>query len=135
MTLWDSYLLLNTPKLQVPTELKPTRPHDRGWLIPFFAKNKWWTIPLAIVPAVITTILIFMDQQITAVIINRKEFKLKVNKYKENQNKQCVFFFAIHLEKSWLSSRFICFIIYNFNTINTWFTMVCSSNSFGFNTC
>ena len=28
-------------------------------------------------PALIATILIFMDQQITAVIINRKEFKLK----------------------------------------------------------
>ena len=28
-------------------------------------------------PALIATILIFMDQQITSVIINRKEFKLK----------------------------------------------------------
>ncbi|CAF2809048.1 unnamed protein product [Rotaria sp. Silwood2] len=77
MTAWDAYLLLNTPKLHVPTKLKPTRPHDRGWLIPFFGKNKLWTIPLAIVPALVATILICMDQQITAVIINRKEFKLK----------------------------------------------------------
>ena len=30
------------------------------------------------VPALLCTILIFMDQQITAVIINRKEHKLKV---------------------------------------------------------
>ncbi|CAF4570375.1 unnamed protein product [Rotaria sp. Silwood1] len=79
MSAWDAYLLLNTPKLYVPTEFKPTRPHDRGWLIPFFGKNKLWTIPVAIVPALIATILIFMDQQITAVIINRKEFKLKKN--------------------------------------------------------
>ncbi|CAF0778311.1 unnamed protein product [Rotaria sordida] len=77
MSSWDVYLRLNTPKLHVPTEFKPTRPHDRGWLIPFVGKNKLWTIPLAIIPALIATILIFMDQQITAVIINRKEYKLK----------------------------------------------------------
>lgn len=29
-------------------------------------------------PALLVTILIFMDQQITAVIVNRKEHKLKV---------------------------------------------------------
>lgn len=32
----------------------------------------------AALPAVVVTILIFMDQQITAVIVNRKEHKLKV---------------------------------------------------------
>ncbi|UJR15917.1 hypothetical protein I4U23_002838 [Adineta vaga] len=77
MSVWDAYLRLNTPKLHVPTDVIPTRPHDRGWLIPFFGKNQLWTIPLASIPAMIATILIFMDQQITAVIINRKEFKLK----------------------------------------------------------
>jgi len=79
MSGWDAYLHLKTPKLQVPTEFKPTRPNDRGWLIPFIGENALWTIPAAIVPALIATILIFMDQQITSVIINRKEFKLKVN--------------------------------------------------------
>jgi hypothetical protein len=34
---------------------------------------------LAAVPAVLTTILIFMDQEITSVIVNRKENKLKVS--------------------------------------------------------
>ncbi|UJR30669.1 hypothetical protein I4U23_018193 [Adineta vaga] len=77
MSGWDTYLHLNTPKLKVPTEFKPTRPLDRGWIIPFFGKNPMWTIPIAVIPALIATILIFMDQQITAVIINRKEFKLK----------------------------------------------------------
>lgn len=32
----------------------------------------------AALPALLVTILIFMDQQITAVIVNRKEHKLKV---------------------------------------------------------
>ena len=40
--------------------------------------NPWWTLLVAALPALLCTILIFMDQQITAVIINRKEHKLKV---------------------------------------------------------
>lgn len=32
----------------------------------------------AALPALLVTILVFMDQQITAVIVNRKEHKLKV---------------------------------------------------------
>lgn len=40
--------------------------------------NPLWTLLVAAVPALLCTILIFMDQQITAVIINRKEHKLKV---------------------------------------------------------
>ena len=38
--------------------------------------NPWWVdVFLAPVFAVLATILIFMDQQITAVIVNRKEYK------------------------------------------------------------
>lgn len=33
---------------------------------------------MAIVPALLATILVFLDQQITAVIVNRSEHKLKV---------------------------------------------------------
>ena len=77
MSVMDLVLEVNTPKLIVPSELKPTRSADREWFIPFFAKNEYWTIFLAIAPAIIATMLVFMDQQITAVIVNRKEFKLK----------------------------------------------------------
>lgn len=78
MTLLDNWINIPTPKLSVPTEFKPTRP-DRGWLVPFFhEKNPVWLIPFAFFPALFSTILIFMDQQITAVIINRKEYRLKV---------------------------------------------------------
>jgi hypothetical protein len=40
--------------------------------------NPWWTPLAAFVPALLGTILVFMDQQITAVIVNRKENKLAV---------------------------------------------------------
>uniref|UniRef100_A0A8C5WXC2 Anion exchange protein n=1 Tax=Laticauda laticaudata TaxID=8630 RepID=A0A8C5WXC2_LATLA len=69
---------LNTPKLQVPTEFKPTR-LDRGWFVFPFGKNPWWVYLASALPALLVTILIFMDQQITAVIVNRKEHKLKVS--------------------------------------------------------
>ncbi|XP_026211924.1 electrogenic sodium bicarbonate cotransporter 4 isoform X6 [Anabas testudineus] len=72
----DMLMGLDTPKLIVPTEFKPTRP-DRGWLVMPFGKNPWWWHVASFVPALLVTILIFMDQQISAVIVNRKENKLK----------------------------------------------------------
>lgn len=60
--------------------LQPTR-DDRGWLINPIGRNPWWTALVASLPALLCTILIFMDQQITAVIINRKEHKLQVWMY------------------------------------------------------
>uniref|UniRef100_A0AAR2IS60 Anion exchange protein n=1 Tax=Pygocentrus nattereri TaxID=42514 RepID=A0AAR2IS60_PYGNA len=72
----DMLIGLKTPKLIVPTEFKPTRP-DRGWIVMPFGKNPWWVYVASFVPALLVTILIFMDQQISAVIVNRKENKLK----------------------------------------------------------
>jgi hypothetical protein len=45
---------------------------------PISDKNPWWLAIAAAVPALLSVILIFLDQQITAVIVNRKENKLKV---------------------------------------------------------
>ncbi|XP_017099020.2 electroneutral sodium bicarbonate exchanger 1 isoform X4 [Drosophila bipectinata] len=77
MSFFDHFLGVPTQKLEVPNELKPTL-DTRGWLIPPFSeKNPWWSPMIAVFPALLGTILIFMDQQITAVIVNRKENKLK----------------------------------------------------------
>lgn len=77
MTLMDYVANIPTPKLDVPSEFKPTL-STRGWLIPpFHEKNPFYSCILAVIPALLGTILIFMDQQITAVIVNRKENKLK----------------------------------------------------------
>uniref|UniRef100_A0A8C8AND9 Anion exchange protein n=1 Tax=Otus sunia TaxID=257818 RepID=A0A8C8AND9_9STRI len=72
----DAILGLETPKLLVPSELKPTNP-ARGWIVFPFGANPWWVCLVSPVPAVLITILIFMDQQITAVILNRREYKLR----------------------------------------------------------
>uniref|UniRef100_A0A8C2AFU3 Anion exchange protein n=1 Tax=Cyprinus carpio TaxID=7962 RepID=A0A8C2AFU3_CYPCA len=72
----DMLIGLQTPKLIVPTDFKPTRA-GRGWFVMPFGKNPWWVYLASSVPALLVTILIFMDQQISAVIVNRKENKLK----------------------------------------------------------
>ncbi|XP_067210790.1 electroneutral sodium bicarbonate exchanger 1 isoform X8 [Linepithema humile] len=76
MSSLDHFVGIPTPKLEVPAEFKPTL-EGRGWIIWPFQKNPWWSAIVAFLPALLGTILIFMDQQITAVIVNRKENKLK----------------------------------------------------------
>ncbi|XP_062385894.1 sodium bicarbonate cotransporter 3-like isoform X3 [Sardina pilchardus] len=76
MVLVDYLMGIPSPKLNVPDRFEPTS-KNRGWLMDPIGPNPWWTIPIAVLPALLCTILIFMDQQITAVIINRKEHKLK----------------------------------------------------------
>ncbi|XP_032076337.1 anion exchange protein 4 [Thamnophis elegans] len=72
----DAALGLETPKLLVPETFQPTNP-KRDWLVFPFGANPWWIYLVSSVPAILVTILIFMDQQITAVILNRKEYKLQ----------------------------------------------------------
>ncbi|XP_053323970.1 sodium bicarbonate cotransporter 3 isoform X1 [Spea bombifrons] len=76
MVVIDYLVGVPSPKLHVPEKFEPTL-KDRGWIIDPLGSNPWWTLLAAAIPALLCTILIFMDQQITAVIINRKEHKLK----------------------------------------------------------
>ncbi|XP_027863724.1 sodium bicarbonate cotransporter 3-like isoform X1 [Xiphophorus couchianus] len=76
MVLLDYLVGIPSPKLEVPERFEPTT-SNRSWLVSPLGANPWWTLLAAAVPALLCTILIFMDQQITAIIINRKENKLK----------------------------------------------------------
>ncbi|XP_055351413.1 LOW QUALITY PROTEIN: electrogenic sodium bicarbonate cotransporter 1-like [Paramacrobiotus metropolitanus] len=75
----DYALGIPTPKLGVPDQLEPTyTPRGGSWIVPFFGdRNQWWTAIAAVLPGILVTILIFMDQQITTVIINRKENRFR----------------------------------------------------------
>lgn len=73
----DLAFAVNTPKLDIPLKFQPTAHEKRGWIVPPLGKNPVWTIPAAAIPALLATILVFMDQQITALIVNRREHKLK----------------------------------------------------------
>lgn len=52
----------------------------RGWLIHPLSVTYWWLAPAAVLPGVLGTILVFLDQQISTAIVNRKEHKLKVRR-------------------------------------------------------
>uniref|UniRef100_K7GAT3 Solute carrier family 4 member 9 n=1 Tax=Pelodiscus sinensis TaxID=13735 RepID=K7GAT3_PELSI len=56
--------------------LQPTNP-QRGWVVSPFGSNPWWVCLASAVPAVLVIILVFMDQQITAVILNRTRVSLQ----------------------------------------------------------
>uniref|UniRef100_A0A8C0C517 Anion exchange protein n=1 Tax=Balaenoptera musculus TaxID=9771 RepID=A0A8C0C517_BALMU len=71
----DAFLGLATLKLTVPREFKPTLP-GRGWLVSPFGANPWWLSVAAALPALLLSILIFMDQQIAGVIPNCTEYRL-----------------------------------------------------------
>ncbi|MBN3292657.1 B3A4 protein, partial [Polypterus senegalus] len=58
------------------SNMMPTNP-TRQWYVSPFKMNPWWLTLVSAIPAILLTILVFMDQQITAVILNRKELKLK----------------------------------------------------------
>ena len=75
MTCTDMLIGVATPKLVVPDRFAPTL-STRGWLVPPLNGNPVYTPVLAFLPAILASILLFMDQQITAVICNRKEHKL-----------------------------------------------------------
>ncbi|NXP75463.1 S4A8 protein, partial [Ramphastos sulfuratus] len=76
MVLIDFLVGIPSPKLHVPSTLKLTR-DDRGWFIDPIGPNPWWTLLAALIPALLCTILVFMDQHITVAIVNRKDHKLK----------------------------------------------------------
>ncbi|KAL7670235.1 hypothetical protein ACOME3_005175 [Neoechinorhynchus agilis] len=72
----DHFSRIETPKLLVPTKFMTTKP-DRGWFVSPFGRISVGYMFAAILPALLATILVFMDQNITSVIVNRRENKLK----------------------------------------------------------
>uniref|UniRef100_A0A667YEN8 Anion exchange protein n=1 Tax=Myripristis murdjan TaxID=586833 RepID=A0A667YEN8_9TELE len=65
-----------TQKLNVPSGFSVTSPDKRGWFIsPFGDKQAFptWMMGASIVPALLVFILIFMETQITSLIVSKKE--------------------------------------------------------------
>ena len=83
MVIDGRYIVTLPPRSpQVPDTITPTW-KGRQWLIHPFGNepeagvqelepNPWWSSIAAVIPALLASILIFMDQQITAVIVNRQ---------------------------------------------------------------
>ena len=69
-----------TEKLDVPDGLQPTASYKRGWFINPMGMDQplpIWAIFAAIIPAILAFILVFMESQISGVIINKPERNLK----------------------------------------------------------
>jgi len=81
----DVLAQVNTPKLDVPNVFQEglfTDDNRTSFIInPFGNGLQGWAVPAAIIPALLATVLLFMDQQITALIVNRKDHKLKVSSW------------------------------------------------------
>ncbi|KAL1230860.1 Electroneutral sodium bicarbonate exchanger [Trichinella pseudospiralis] len=65
----------DVPCLEVPDKLNPTK--ERDWILNPLDVKPWWMALACFLPACFFSILILMDQNITSVIINRPENKLK----------------------------------------------------------
>ncbi|KHJ84976.1 HCO3- transporter family protein, partial [Oesophagostomum dentatum] len=74
MTVFSHMIGLDVPSLHVPEHFKPTM--DRPWLVDISRITPVVAL-VSFFPAAFYTILIVMDQQITAVIINRKDNMLR----------------------------------------------------------
>ncbi|XP_051839433.1 anion exchange protein 3 isoform X2 [Antechinus flavipes] len=72
----DYFIIDNyTQKLNVPSGLSVTSPDKRGWFIPPLGISRPfppWMMVAAAVPALLVLILIFMETQITTLIVNQK---------------------------------------------------------------
>ena len=69
-----------TEKLSVPDGLRPTNEELRGWFVKPFGKEEplpIWSYFAAAIPAFLVFILIFMESQITSIIVNKKQRNLK----------------------------------------------------------
>ncbi|KAM9371414.1 electroneutral sodium bicarbonate exchanger 1-like [Phaethornis superciliosus] len=76
MVLIDIISGIPSPKLHASTKFMLTI-DGLGWINKPIGPNPWWTALVALIPALLCTILIVMEQQITALIVNRNEHKLK----------------------------------------------------------
>ncbi|PVD39547.1 hypothetical protein C0Q70_02182 [Pomacea canaliculata] len=81
MSLLD-YLIKDTytQKLAVPSSITPTLPQERSWFINPMGMRKQievWVVFATIIPAFLIFILLFMEVQITEMILSKKERKLK----------------------------------------------------------
>ncbi|XP_075037069.1 anion exchange protein 3 [Mixophyes fleayi] len=75
-TITDTY----TQKLNVPSGLSVTSPGKRGWFVhPLGTSSPFplWMIFASAIPALLVFILIFMETQITTLIVSRKERRLQ----------------------------------------------------------
>lgn len=77
MTILDySIKDVRTRKMPELSSLKPTLHEKRGWLVDPLGVNAVYMVAAAI-PAIFVSILLFMETELTAIVLNRKENNLR----------------------------------------------------------
>ena len=65
-----------TRKIPEITEMKPTLHEKRGWIMDPMGIHVGWMFA-AVIPAVFVSILLFMETELTGIVMNKKENNLK----------------------------------------------------------
>lgn len=65
-----------TRKMPELSKFKPTLPEKRGWFVVSTENHVGWMFA-AVIPAVFVSILLFMETELTGIVLNRKENNLK----------------------------------------------------------
>ncbi|XP_051894383.1 anion exchange protein 2-like isoform X2 [Pristis pectinata] len=65
-----------TQKLYVPDGLQVTNYNNRTWFIHPLTDMPYWMIPASVIPAILIFILIFMESQITTLIVSKPDRKM-----------------------------------------------------------
>lgn len=68
---------VNISFLDIPTSYSPSESSRRSWMVQTLGSNEVWVILVALLPAVILTLMLFLEHGMTTLIANRKENKLK----------------------------------------------------------
>ncbi|XP_067825124.1 anion exchange protein 2-like isoform X2 [Heptranchias perlo] len=65
-----------TQKLFVPDGIQVTSPEKRTWFIDPLANMPYWMMAASVVPAILVLILVFMESQITTLIVSKADRKM-----------------------------------------------------------
>ena len=70
---------VNISYLHIPTSFAPAESSRTVWMVKTLGSNEIWVILLSVIPAVVLTLMLFLEHGMTTLIANRKENKLKVH--------------------------------------------------------
>ena len=69
---------VNLSYLKFPDTYSPSESKRDKWMVETLGTNPVWVIIAAFVPAIVLTMMLFMEQHLTAMNANKKENRLKV---------------------------------------------------------
>ena len=69
---------VNISFLYTPASYSPSESMRSSWMVTTIGKNSLWIVVVAVIPAVLLTMVLFLEQNMATMVANKKENKLKV---------------------------------------------------------